>query len=415
MDDHEHGSHDEHDHHAHALNVIEEPLDPASQSLSDALKASFRVLKAIMLVVVVLFLLSGVFSVGTNEQVIVLRFGEPRPHPYGPGLQFAWPYPIDQKIRVHTGAQTMQVSTFWLNESAAEKDKPLNQREPRGQRLDPATDGALLTGDRGIVHVQFSARYQITDPTAFVQNVADADALLRSALQNAAIAEAAGSTTDDLLKLSKGRGETVSRLRERAQESLAHIDSGITLLDVTVDKSHYPLQTKDAFVKVSTAENEKQAAIQAAVSEQTKELNGVAGEAWKKLYEQIQKLDQKKDAAQRQEVVNEINRILVQDAQGEAGGKIRMAQSRKQEVIARAEAEKVGFEAIVNAPEYQRNPELVLQQFRQKAVAEMLAQKGVSKWLLPAGAKQIMLWLNKDPVQAKQAEIEAIRNKPGAK
>ena len=56
-----------------------------------------------------------------------------------------------------------------------------------------------------------------------------------------------------------------------------------------------------------------------------------------------------------------------------------------------------------------------VQESDRKAVRDVLALKGVNKWFLPGGQKQIMLWLNKDPLQAKQAEIEAIKQKSGMK
>ncbi|HOB74805.1 MAG TPA: SPFH domain-containing protein [Phycisphaerae bacterium] len=413
MDDHKphvddsHAGHDGCCGHDHALNVIEEPLDPASQSLSDALKASFRVLKVIMLVLVVLFLLSGVFSVGTDERVIVQRFGEIR-HNYGPGLRFAWPYPIDEKIRVRMSPKEFELNSFWINLSESEKLKPLSDLDPRSMTLDPAKDGALLTGDHGIMHLQLVARYEITSPEKFVQNVSSEESLIRSVLENAAIAEAARSTIDELWK---GKEEVASRIRARAQDALDLIESGITLVDLTAPKSYYPLQTKDAFINVSTAEQTKRDSIQGALSEQAKKLNGVAGEAWKKLHEQIGLLDQKLEAAQRQAVIAEINRILVEEAQGEAGGRIRMAQSHKQEIINRAEAEKQLFEAVLTAPEYQKNKELIRQRLRQRAISELFAQSGVSKWLMPAGDKQVMLWFNKDPVQAREAERAALKSK----
>jgi modulator of FtsH protease HflK len=390
--------------------MSEEPLDPASQSLSEALRASFRVLKVIMLVVVVLFLLSGVFSVGTNERVVVWRLGA-LTGVAEPGLHFAYPYPIDETFRVNTGLQRMQIDTFWLRINDADKDKALSDLPPRGQRLDPATEGALLTGDRGIVHLQFTAQYQIDRPELFVQNVADGPKLLESVLENAAVVEAGGSKTDELLK---GKGEIGARIKARAQGSLDAIASGIKLADVTA-RLYYPLQAKDAFISVTTAENSKRDAIQEAVSEQTKKLNGMAGPAWTKLYEQIRLLDQVKAGTDRAAVLKEISRLLLEDAQGEAGGKIKLAQSRKQEIVAQAEGEKAGFEAVFNGPEYQKHPEQIKQRLRQKAVTRALGLKGLTKWLLPAGQKQIILWLNKDPVQAKQAEMEAIQQQGGAK
>jgi len=50
-------------------------LDPANQSLADALRMSFRILKLLMLVLVVLYFLSGWFSVKPGENGVILRFG----------------------------------------------------------------------------------------------------------------------------------------------------------------------------------------------------------------------------------------------------------------------------------------------------------------------------------------------------
>ncbi len=50
--------------------------DPAHAELSGALRKSFRVLKVVMFVLVVLYFLSGWFSVKPSENGVVLRFGE---------------------------------------------------------------------------------------------------------------------------------------------------------------------------------------------------------------------------------------------------------------------------------------------------------------------------------------------------
>ena len=53
----------------------EEALDPANQSLAEALRKSFRILKLLMLVLVVLYFLSGWFSVKPGDVGVILRFG----------------------------------------------------------------------------------------------------------------------------------------------------------------------------------------------------------------------------------------------------------------------------------------------------------------------------------------------------
>ena len=56
---------------------MQSPLDAAQQSLGDALRTSFKILKLAIIVLVILFLASGAFVVEQNEQAIVWRLGKP--------------------------------------------------------------------------------------------------------------------------------------------------------------------------------------------------------------------------------------------------------------------------------------------------------------------------------------------------
>ena len=79
-------------------------LDPAGQSLTNALRHSFVILKIIMVLLVVLFLFSGVFRVQPDEEALVLQFGrfrgEGEYRVLRPGLKFAFPEPISEVIRI---------------------------------------------------------------------------------------------------------------------------------------------------------------------------------------------------------------------------------------------------------------------------------------------------------------------------
>ena len=141
------------DDHEHPLTVIEEPLDPANQSLADALRLSFRVLKLVMFLLIIAFLLSGIFMVDQKEVVVVSRFGRPVGDPRKPGLNFAWPYPIDALIKVPTSLQTQRVDAFWLKLSEKDRTRNLSEVQARGRGLEPGVDGALITGDRALMHL----------------------------------------------------------------------------------------------------------------------------------------------------------------------------------------------------------------------------------------------------------------------
>ena len=73
MNDHPH-SHDEPP--APAL-PPETPVDAGSQALAEALRSSFAIVKVVMVLLVLLFLASGFFTVGPQERAILLRFGRP--------------------------------------------------------------------------------------------------------------------------------------------------------------------------------------------------------------------------------------------------------------------------------------------------------------------------------------------------
>ena len=77
-------------------------FDAASESMVEALRVSFIILKIIMVILVIVFLISGFRTVGSDEQALVLRFGKisgvGEKRLIGPGLHWIFPYPIDQMI-----------------------------------------------------------------------------------------------------------------------------------------------------------------------------------------------------------------------------------------------------------------------------------------------------------------------------
>jgi len=390
------------------LPVIEEPLDPANQSLADALRLSFRVLKIVMICLVIIFLLSGVVIVDEKEVVVLARFGR-QVATLKPGLRVALPYPIHEQIHVSTAQKRLSVDTFWLRIRDKDKAKDLSNLDARGTALDPAVDGALLTGDRAIMHLLFTAEYRIISATNYVTNVGDEEReqdLLRVVLQNAAVAEAARATADLVWKDAR---TLASHIKTRAQRRLDVLESGIMLDDVIADKSYFPLQTKRQFLGVSNAENRKRELINEADSERTKKLLGVAGAAWVDLSNQIDRLDQVADGPERDAVIREIEDILLNRAAGEAGRKIALARRDRAKIISDAKAEARRFEAVLEA--YRRNPELVYKRLRQQMRNKIFQASGVVKWLLPAGDKNIVLWLGLDPAQIRQAHRERIEQK----
>src|SRR5688572_9182308 len=91
--DHHHHDHDhDHDHgHKHDINLplkkqVEPPPPPAperaqedagSLALAEALRSSFAIVKILMVILVLAFFASGIFTVSSQQRAIKLRFGKP--------------------------------------------------------------------------------------------------------------------------------------------------------------------------------------------------------------------------------------------------------------------------------------------------------------------------------------------------
>ena len=405
---HQHPHH--HDEDDHAIQVIEEPLDPASQSLSDAMRASFRVLKIVMVVVVILFLFSGVIMVDEKEVVVLSRFGKlvNENRPLDPGLHLAFPYPIDDVVRVFTADQTIEVDAFWLKLTDAEKLKDLSDLSSRSGGLDPATHGALLTGDRAIMHLRFTAQYRIEGPIKFVKNVSDKDALLQTVLMRAAIAEAARTTANVIWRQPTVLADAI---RSRGQKALDEADCGITLKNVVADESHYPLQTSGAFIAVSTAVQRRHELIRGALTEREKTLKGAAGSAWEEIHNEIDKLDALEDGPRRDAVMGSIRQRLVSEATGKAGERIRQAEGRRDRIVADARGREVKFKALL--AEYRLSPELVRERELQIMLKDLFGRIGVSKWIVPQGQK--VIYLSMDPQETREREREMMKLKTAAR
>lgn len=396
-----------------------EAFDAANQSLVDALRLSFRILKVVMICTAVIYLFSGLFIVERDKKVAVhLRFGEQK-GTYREGVHLAWPYPIDEVIQVPIAQESVSLDAFWIQISEQDKARktPLSDLMPRGEGLEPGVDGALLTGDRGIMHLQLQAQYRITDADQYIRNVifqgedrtAEKD-LLKAVLKNACVASAARATAETIWKYSSEVGDDV---RVRAQAALDRMETGITLDKVDVAQSYYPLQVKGAVDNVTNAMNAKEQAIQAAYAQRQKTLNEAAGKVWEDLWKKIQELDQAPAGPDRDRILADIDELLTEKAAGKAGRRIQEARQQREQIVLATLARRNEFLALLE--QHRLNPELLRQRLLTAALSDLFSKPGVTKWILPPGDnKQIDLWLNPDPKEFKERQEAEMRRQTGA-
>ena len=179
-------------------------LDPAQKSLADALRITFFLLQIGMIVLAGLFVLSGARQIREAERGVKLFLGRIVDQNVQPGLRFAWPYPIGEFVTVETGQVSLDVTdSFYPRMSEGQKKQPLDSlRLLTRSGLNPAQDGALITGDGNIVHARWTVVYRRSDPGAFVENIYPGSerAMVQAAIERGVVRTIAETPIDNVLK-----------------------------------------------------------------------------------------------------------------------------------------------------------------------------------------------------------------------
>lgn len=248
--------------------------DIASKSLSDALRLSFNIIKVLVGVVVLLFLTSGIFIVEQHEAGIILRFGRPVDRVLEPGLHWAWPFLIDEHVKVPVGRVHAASVSFMPREAPRDRVPPT---------LRPGTDWYVLTGDANIIHSSWVVRYRIADPMAYLFSTENPQRVLEVLTKEAVLRAAGSFDVDSALRTD------VDGLRRRVHSAvsagLLEYDTGLMVEGIEVDAIMPPPQVRDSFVSVILAEQERSEKMSEARAYASRLLSGVEGDAGRLLSE----------------------------------------------------------------------------------------------------------------------------------
>jgi len=129
--------------------AMREAMDPANQSLGEALRLSYRLLQLAILGLLVTFLFSGFQSVQEGFAGVRTVFGRiaggPGEEAVVPGLQPFWPYPVGEMV-VFPQKRTVELrSEFW---PSIDKQTTLEQATEVAEAstpIRPGRDGSVIT------------------------------------------------------------------------------------------------------------------------------------------------------------------------------------------------------------------------------------------------------------------------------
>ncbi|MEM7480857.1 MAG: SO_0444 family Cu/Zn efflux transporter [Acidobacteriota bacterium] len=230
-------------------------------------KLRLRHLVAAAVAAVALFWLSiGVAVIPPDSAGFRVLFGRAARQPLPPGLHFGAPVPfgridvwrVDYPRKADVGfrtdleaiAQRREISLFanpneWHSPVAAMNSRPL--------------EAGYLTGDENLLEMTFTVHYGLDEPYRFFYAMDQRRDFVALYARSVARHEVASRTLDALL--TEDRPVVEQRLRDRLQESLDAIDSGVRVNSVHVVDLHPPQEVVAAFRDVSSANEDRASRI----------------------------------------------------------------------------------------------------------------------------------------------------------
>jgi len=398
-------------------------LDPANQSLADALGLVFKGLQLAMLVLAGAFLFSGLGSVKANESGVKLLFGRKVQDGLKPGFQLSWPYPIGDLKKVDTGNQTLDISTaFWPRLTSDQAKLGLEALGAQGKpSLKPGEDGSLITGDENIAHAQWLVHYTRKQPGNYLENMLETEErdIVQAAVQRGIVQAVGQVKIDDLLKQSASdQGSVAQRARAIAQATLDTIKSGIEIDQITLQQKAPPFSVYSAFSGVQSAEQKASQKRDAAQTQARNTLTAMAGAAHQPLIDQINLYEEavtRGDTAAQERVMGVIHDLFEgrevaygdtvvppSAVSGEVTRILNDARQYRSSIVNQRWAELASFRAKL--AQFRANPDVVVQREWADAMIAFLDRPTVEILNLPAGIGSMELWINRDPTFMKEYE-----------
>ena len=247
-----------------------------------------------ILVLVVLWGLSGLYRVLPDEQGVVLRFGQ-FIKTTQPGLNYHIPYPVESVLTPKV-TKVNRIDVGFRSASDSGRSSGIG---------DVPEESLMLTGDENIVNIDYSVFWVIKDAGKFLFNIQSPLETVKTASETAMREVIAKSRIQSIL--TEGRSKIENEVTDITQGILDEYGSGIQVTQVQTQKADPPDQVIDAFRDVQAARADRERS--------KNEAEGYAND-------------------------------VIPRARGEAEKILQQAEAYKQEVVAKAEGEASRFLAI---------------------------------------------------------------------
>ena len=300
--------------------IVKNIQDKINKILPGGAKGGNKPIFLGLIILVIIWALSGLYRVLPDEQGVVLRFGKFVSTPQ-PGLNYHIPFPIESALtpkvtkvnRIDIGFRSERDTGFT---SSGVADVP--------------EESLMLTGDENIVNIDFSVFWVIKDAGKFLFKIQDPQGTVKAAAETAMREVIAKSRIQPIL--TEGRSAIEIESQAIIQNILDEYNSGIEVTQVQTQKADPPDQVIDAFRDVQAA-----------------------------------RADMERSKNEAEAYANDV----IPRARGEAAKILQAAEAYKKEVVAKAEGEASRFLSIYN--EYAKAKKVTQERMYLETMEKVLA------------------------------------------
>ena len=274
-----------------------------------------------LIVLLFVWLASGLYRVLPDEQGVVLRFGK-FIKTTQPGLNYHIPFPVE-------AIETPKVTKVNRIDIGFRSERD-NGFSSGGGVADVPQESLMLTGDENIVNIDFSVFWVIKDAGKFLFEIQDPEGTVKAAAETAMREVIAKSDIQPIL--TEGRAKIELETQGIIQAILDEYNSGIEVTQVQTQKADPPDQVIDAFRDVQAA-----------------------------------RADMERSKNEAEAYANDV----IPRARGEAAKIMQAAEAYKQKVVAASEGEASRFVSIFN--EYDKAKEVTQERMYLETMEKVLA------------------------------------------
>jgi membrane protease subunit HflK len=208
-----------------------------------------RLGRLFLVLLLAMYILSGIYVVQPDERGVVTRFGRVIADDIQPGIHYRTPWPVERVFTPQvTSIKRMSVGYRIMD---------------RVRGVSPTSrDAQFVTGDENIIEAQMLVQYIVKDASDYLFSVEEPHWLVRKVCESVLTERVAEIGVDEILTTAKL--EVESDVKAAAQVILDSYGAGIDIVAAHIQEVTPPREVADAFRDVASAREDRNRIIQEA-------------------------------------------------------------------------------------------------------------------------------------------------------